>query len=250
MSRRIPIALAILFSLPLSADGVQLTTAELENASTAALAHKTLPGDVLPRIAFHRLEDRHPIVANDRPAYGAIRFFLQPTGAAADICRRDTWYVPLQSASQLTASSYKAAAAVGPIVQLAIASNCTVVPEAAFGWFQSHRPVEDAIAVLSELMAIQRQMRNNVALPLDVECRSTLPDADPCRVGAMQVFRMLPLDRTLMIAFQRGTTTGAPGWLLGIMPDGPGRPFFRVWLPDIGPAHRRIQLTWMAPLPS
>lgn len=244
------LALAMVLALPLSAGSVQLALGELEDAPTATLAPEVLHSDLLPEVASHRLEARPRSLASDATAYGAIRFFMRPSGATAGICRRDTWYVPLQQRVHRTGSVYNVGDAQGPTVQLAIADDCAAVPDNAFGWYQSHRPVEDAVEVLAKMMVIQQQVRQGMAPPFGVECLSSLPDTDPCGAGALQVLRTLPLDRLLSIDFDNGRASGDRGWKMIVAPEGPGRPFFQITLPRGDPATGVLRLTWMAPSPS
>ena len=244
------LSLALVLACPLAAAGAQVSVHTLESAPTVELARTLLGSDVVPSVASHRLENRPIILASDVPTYGAVRFFMQPVKATQDICRRDTWFIPLKRSATHESGPYASDARVGPTVQLAVTDDCATAPDAAFGWYQSRRPVEDAIEALTYLVAIQRQARQGNALPFEVDCRSTLPGVDPCKEGALQVLRTLPLDRLLSIDFDRGIANGTAGWILSIGPDGPGHAFFRLRLPERPPAKGTLHLTWMPPLPS
>lgn len=247
------LAMALATAFPWAASGMQPPGPdELKNASTAELARRVLGSDLAPAAVSHRLEDRHLVLASDTPGYGAIRFFMRPATAAEGICRRDTWYVPVQRMADDADSPYRTGDAHGPTPQLAIAADCTAAPDTAFGWYSSNRPIEQAIAVLAYLMAIQQQAREGAELPFSVTCRSTLPmhSDNPCQPDALQVLRTLPLDHLLSITFDRGVASGSQGWILSVGPDGPGHAFFQIRLPENVAAAGTLDLVWMLPFPS
>lgn len=247
------LAVALATAFPLAANGMQpLAPGELKNASTTELAQRVLDSDLAPSAVSHRLEDRHLVLASDTPGYGAIRLFMRPATAADGIRQRDTWYVPLQRMVDRADSPYRTGEAQGPTPQLAIAADCTAAADAAFGWYSSNRPIEQAIAVLAYLMAIQQQAREGAELPFSVTCRSTLPvpSDDPCQPGALQVLRTLPLDHLLSITFDRGVASGNQGWILSVGPNGPSHAFFQIRLPENVTAAGTLDLVWMLPFPS
>ncbi|MFT3669262.1 MAG: hypothetical protein QM795_11950 [Pseudoxanthomonas sp.] len=237
-------------ALPTAASDARLTSGELARAPTVELADRVLGRDLAAEAVTHLLEDRPRILDSDRHAHGAIRFFMRPVEVAQGVCRRDTWYVPLKPTPHFDGDGYLAGDAMGPTPQLAIADDCASAPDLAFGWYPSRRPIGDAVDVLTRVRAFQQRLRQGEALPFEVECSSTLPGTDPCEPGAAEVLRSLPLDRLLSVEFDRAIASGTLGWTLSIGPDGRGRPFFRLMLPERGQEMRVLRLIWMAPLPS
>lgn len=238
--------LLLLLPFTLSAGEARLAARDLETGHAAGLALALLPPEVAGQIVSHQLHDKPRILSGDAPAYGAVRFFLRPSPAAAGICRRDTYYVSLRNEAP---GSYRPESPVtGPNAQLAVGDDCDHVPDAAFGWVQSVRHEEDAIDLLQDLMAIQRRARDAGTLPIRAACRSELPHEDPCEPGVLEVVRALPLDRIHLIEPDRDSTDTLPAWRLSIMPTGPGQPFFETRLVrrDDG---WDMRLTWKAPPP-
>ena len=194
---------------------------------TAALAARTFA--VPPAgIVSHQLRT-YP----DLPQSPSVEFFTKVERFGEGLCRRKSYYV----------AYYQVGRGSAPIIEqekLAIAGDCSAIPDAQFASIQPASAVEDAAIALRWLA--DKQRRGDSA---GVTCLPSPYKPNPCAIGTAAMLRRLPLDHIRII--DRGARPGE--WSMAVMPNGLGNLFYNVHLSRDSNGTPAVTIKWDAPAP-